>query len=357
MRAIAASLLMSSTLLAADAHAPADKSAGTHASHAPTVTPTDTRAAPTPQDALKMLMDGNKRFAAGESAHPNAGQDRRCLTTSGGQHPFATILSCADSRVPPEMLFDAGIGDLFVIRVAGNVSDTDEIATIEYGAGHLNTPLIVVMGHTKCGAVTAVVQNAPLHGNLAKLVDNIQPAAVSVKHNHPELAGNSLVAKTIRQNVYQSIEDLITNSPDVQSLLKDKKVMLVGAIYDIHSGEVEFVGTHPNEAALLTAPAKPSDSGHAAPHAAAPTGHDSPHAAPADPHKPAASHDGHGESHGTKDAHDPHGNGHGAADAHGSDAHAEVKPEESPLKKYGPIGAFSIGSLALSAVVLHLIRR
>lgn len=351
MRTIAASLLLSSTLFAADAHGPAHAPADAQADAHPVAAPAaPAKQSPSPQDALKMLTEGNKRFTAGESSHPNANQDRRCLTSSGGQHPYATILSCADSRVPPEMVFDAGIGDLFIIRVAGNVSDTDEIATIEYGAGHLNTPLIVVMGHTKCGAVTAVVENAPLHGNLAKLVDNIQPAAASVKHDHPELTGNSLIAKTIRQNVYQSMQDLIVNSPDIQGLLKDKKVMLVGAIYDIHSGEVEFVGTHPNEAALLSAPAKPSHDSHPAPHA-------DPHAAPADAHKPAASHDAQADPHGAKDAHNTHGNGHTATDSHENDAHAEVKAEDSLLKKYGPISAFAVGSLALSAVVLHLVRK
>src|SRR5688572_831747 len=147
----------------------------------------------TADQALKSLASGNERFVASTSEHPRTDQDRRRLTYSGGQHPIATVLSCSDSRAPVEIVFDQGIGDLFVVRVAGNVSDVDEIATIEYGVGHLHTPLIVVLGHTKCGAVTAVVDGAELHGNLALLVDNIIPAAEQAKHEHPELKGAELI--------------------------------------------------------------------------------------------------------------------------------------------------------------------
>ena len=142
--------------------------AGEHAAHAPD-TAHAPAAAPVPpaakstalssvepsaaDEALQKLIAGNARFAAGEPTAQHQDQARRCETVAGGQHPYVTILSCADSRVPPEIVFDAGLGDLFVIRIAGNVADTDEIATIEYGVGHLNSPLIVVMGHTKCGAV------------------------------------------------------------------------------------------------------------------------------------------------------------------------------------------------------------
>ncbi len=323
MRSLLAILLLSSSLLAADAHAPAV---------APSVTA---------DEALAKLTEGNKRFVAGESTFPRTGQDRRCDTFAGGQHPYATILTCADSRVPPEFLFDAGIGDLFVIRVAGNVSDIDEIATIEYGACHLNTPLIVVMGHAKCGAVTAVVENAPLHGNLAGLLDNIKPAADEARKQNPTATGAPLIVKAIRQNVYQSMQDLITNSPDLRTLMKDKKVQVIGAIYDIHGGTVEFLGQHPRESELLIAvasstpapashdtPAKPTDAHHADPHAPA---------VPADPHG----------------AHDAHGQ----APSHDSDEHADATVKTGLANKYGAISAFIVGSLALSAVAIHLIRK
>src|SRR5262245_28073525 len=122
-----------------------------------------------PEAALKMLQEGNARFVAGKARHPHEDQGRRNETASG-QHPFASILSCSDSRDPVEVTFDEGVGDLFVVRVAGNVADTDEIASLEYGAEHLGTQLIAVLGHTKCGAVTAVVNEDKLGGSLPQLV-------------------------------------------------------------------------------------------------------------------------------------------------------------------------------------------
>jgi len=327
LRHFIAITLLSSLAFAADPHA----------------VPSAPMAAVSSDKALQLLVEGNQRFVAGESNYPRSGMERRCETFGGGQHPVATILSCADSRVPPEYIFDAGIGDLFVIRVAGNVSDTDEIATIEYGAGHLGTPLIVVMGHSKCGAVTAVVDGAPLHGNLALLVDNIQPAAEKIKTKFPQLTGAPLVAKAIRANVFQSMQDLIENSDDVRALIKDKKVTLVGALYDLHSGSVEMLGAHPRESELLSAPPKPKvKDAHAE---QIKGGHD---AAPAraSPKKPAEQADTQHE-------------GHSAAPAHEGETHADadLKQEPSPVKKYGPVAAFSVGSLALSALVIHLLRR
>lgn len=338
---------------------------------ASTVLAADPHAAPPPasvtgDEALAKLVAGNKRFSTGEPTYPNLTQDRRCETFAGGQHPYATILSCADSRVPPEMIFDAGIGDLFVIRVAGNVSDTDEIATIEYGAGHLGTPLIVVMGHAKCGAVTAVVDGAELHGNLAQLVDNIVPASEQAKKDNPSLKGAPLVAKAIRANVYQSMQDLLEGSDTIRELVKEKKVTLVGALYDLHSGQVEMIGAHPREAELLTSPGKHSDphaaaapstaheahgtGTHSSPKTEAPDAHVAPK--PADPHAPKAT-----DPHTPKPA-DAHG-GHSAAPEANPDEHAkaEVKDAPSLLKLYGPIAAFVVGSIALSCVVIHLIRR
>ena len=114
--------------------------------------------APGPDQALQKLKSGNDRLVAGRRLFPNQGAPRLKDTAAQGQHPYVTILSCSDSRVPLEHMFDAGFGDLFVVRVAGNVADDDEIGTIEYGVGHLHTPLLLVLGHTKCGAVTAVAK-------------------------------------------------------------------------------------------------------------------------------------------------------------------------------------------------------
>src|SRR5262245_36848791 len=116
--------------------------------------------------SLTLLKEGNSRFATGKSQHPHHDAERRSSTVAQGQEPFATVLGCSDSREPVELIFDRGVGDLFVVRVAGNVAGTSELASMEYGVGHLNTPLLIVMGHTKCGGVAAAVKAAALNGNL-----------------------------------------------------------------------------------------------------------------------------------------------------------------------------------------------
>jgi carbonic anhydrase len=160
-------------------------------------------------------------------------------------------MTCADSRVPVELLFDQGIGDTFVIRVAGNVSDIDEIGSIEYGVCHLHTPLLVIMGHTRCGAVTAVFNQEELHGCIPSLVDNITPAVVSAKENEHGESQDQLIMEAIKSNVWNSIKDLLKGSPEVLQLAKEGAVKIVGAIYDIDSGVVSWLGEHPQKATLL----------------------------------------------------------------------------------------------------------
>ena len=208
---------------------------------------------PTPDEALNRLQQGNQRFVSGDPKHPNTDAARRHETFTGGQHPFVTLMTCSDSRVPVELIFDQGIGDVFVIRVAGNVSNTDEIGSIEYGVGHLHTPLLVVLGHTRCGAVTAVVEKAELHGNIPPLVERIKLAAAKARRKHPKLDGEDFLHQAIRENVWQSIEDALANSAETRELVKEGKLRVVGAIYDLDSGSVEWMGRHPNESELLTA--------------------------------------------------------------------------------------------------------
>ena len=119
-----------------------------------------------PLNALQILKEGNTRFVQSERNYTNQTKERRELTAQYGQKPYAVILGCSDSRTPVEHIFDAGIGDLFVIRVAGNVADTDEIGSVEYGAEYLNIPLIVVMGNSSCELVSAVIKNKKIDGNL-----------------------------------------------------------------------------------------------------------------------------------------------------------------------------------------------
>ncbi|NCC24320.1 MAG: carbonic anhydrase [Deltaproteobacteria bacterium] len=209
----------------------------------------------TPDEALTMLQEGNARYVAGKSIHPRQDAGRRAETSDMGQYPQTTILACSDSRVPVEILFDQGLGDLFVVRVAGNVADVDEVGTIEYGVEHLHTPLVVVLGHTHCGAVTAVVEGTQVHGNIMLLVDNIVPAVEKVRAERPDLSGDDLVSATVEANVWKAIEDLLKSSRATAKLVQGGNLKVVGAVYDIETGEVEWLGEHPDQDALLIAAA------------------------------------------------------------------------------------------------------
>lgn len=203
---------------------------------------------PSPEQVLQVLKEGNERFSAGKSAHPTCDPARIGLAAKSdqGYYAYATVLSCSDSRVPVELLFDAGIMDLFVVRVAGNVCDTDEIGSIEYGLAHVKTPVLVVLGHTRCGAVTAVAQSLDGHGhplerNIPSLVDNIAPAVQRAREQHPDLHGEAIVPFAIEENVWQSVEDLFMKSPAVRDLHKSGQVVVTGAIYDLDTGKVNWL--------------------------------------------------------------------------------------------------------------------
>lgn len=202
--------------------------------------------------AINSLKAGNDRYVAGKPQHPNQSQERRQLTVHKGQHPFASVLSCSDSRVPVEVVFDVGLGDVFVIRVAGAVANVDEIASIEYAADHLGTPLVVVLGHTHCGAVTAAAENAQVHGNIATLVKSIVPAVAAAREADPKATGDDLVEAAIKANVWQAIADMFKSSPIVAGKVKDGKLQVVGALYDIDTGKVAWMGPHPKQDGLLS---------------------------------------------------------------------------------------------------------
>ena len=204
-----------------------------------------------PDEAISLLKEGNARFMLGNPIHPNINKERRIETTENGQHPFATVIACSDSRVPVEMLFDQGIGDIFVIKVAGNVCDVDEIASIEYGVDHLGTPVLVVLGHSHCGAVTAVCEDAEVHGSIPQLVDNIVPVVKKIKEEEPDLHGKDLVDEAVAANVFQSIDDLLKNSKATRDRVKSGKLKIVGAVYDIHSGSINWLGQHKKQKSML----------------------------------------------------------------------------------------------------------
>lgn len=210
--------------------------------------------------ALKILQEGNTRFIQGKVDHPNQDFMTRSKTYADGQAPFACVLSCSDSRVPVEILFDRGVGDVFVVRVAGNIANVNEIASIEYGIDHLNVPLLVVLGHSKCGAVTAVVQKAEAHGNIPYLIKSIVPAVETARKQNPHASGDSLVNDAIKANIWQAIADLYKNSPTVAEKVKNNKAKVIGAFYELETGKVTWMGEHPDQQKLL--PASSAVKGH-----------------------------------------------------------------------------------------------
>lgn len=191
----------------------------------------------TSQEALTRLLAGNRRFVEGQLRHPHLGNDWRKRLV-GGQKPFATILGCSDSRVPPELLFDQGFGDLFVIRVAGNVIDVDVAGSIEYGVDHLGTKLVVVMGHDGCGAVTAALQaDADLKrepNEIQALVGKIKPA---VKKVDASTSFEVRLRRSVEANVRASVK-LLKGISDLAGAVKAKRTRIVGCVYDIQSGGV-----------------------------------------------------------------------------------------------------------------------
>jgi carbonic anhydrase len=202
-------------------------------------------------EALRLLKEGNVRYADGKLQHPRQDRARRALTAAQGQHPLAAVLTCADSRVPAEIVFDQGIGDLFVVRVAGNVAATDEIGSIEYAVDHLAVPVVVVLGHTQCGAVTAVLDNTKLPPNIANLVEPIKPAVAKAREANPQVAKDVLLKAAITGNVWQATEDMLRLSPIIRERVKDGRARVVGALYDLDSGQVQWLGAHPDQEKLV----------------------------------------------------------------------------------------------------------
>jgi carbonic anhydrase len=217
---------------------------------------------PTPQQAWEMLKAGNARFVAGKPLrhHQDAARLQLAHVSNQADHAYATVLSCSDSRVPVETIFEAGIMDLFVVRVAGNVIRTDEAGTIEYGLAHVHTPLLVVMGHTNCGAVSAVTAQVQgtdltLERNIPPLLSPIFPAVRTAMHDHPQAKGAELVPFAIEQNVSQAISDLFVMSPTARKMASSGQVLVKGAIYDLATGEVRWL-PQDNVDALLQAAEK-----------------------------------------------------------------------------------------------------
>lgn len=188
-----------------------------------------------PDAALKRLMDGNQRFVQQKGQHPDQSR-ARMKEVAQAQHPFAALLSCADSRVPPEILFDEGIGDLFDIRVAGNIVTPEVLGSLEYAVAVLGTPVVMVLGHERCGAVTAAVRGEPLPGHIGSFVKAIKPAITKSKGASGDPVDNAVIA-----NVQYQIEKLKRYSKILSQGLVDDKLKIVGGRYDLDTGEVTLV--------------------------------------------------------------------------------------------------------------------
>lgn len=192
----------------------------------------------TGEQALLKLMDGNARFASGNATHPDQSAERRAEVVSA-QHPFAVVVGCSDSRVPPEIVFDQGIGDIFVVRTAGEVMDNASLGSIEYAVEHLSVPLVVVLGHDSCGAVKAAVEGGEAPGHIASLVEAIKPAVDEAKNGTQ--AQDQLLNISIDNNVKNIVSDLNSSEPILSEYVKEGKLKIVGARYHLDSGKVDPV--------------------------------------------------------------------------------------------------------------------
>ena len=197
-------------------------------------TPKATNEDITPDEALNMLLAGNKRFVTNKRQYPD--QDaKRIAEVAKGQFPFASVLGCSDSRVPVEILFDQGFGDLFVVRNAGNVVTPEETGTLEYGSALAGAKAILVLGHEKCGAVTAAVAGKPVPGSIGSLMAAIKPAL-----REEDKADKNYLMETIKRNVLVQIDNL-KSSPLLSQLIKENKLKIVGGYYDLDTAEVQII--------------------------------------------------------------------------------------------------------------------
>ncbi|MBW4542052.1 MAG: carbonic anhydrase [Myxacorys chilensis ATA2-1-KO14] len=193
-----------------------------------------TNSALNPDAALQKLIEGNQRFTEHHPEYPDQSQ-ARLQEVAQAQHPFATILSCADSRVPAEIIFDQGIGDIFDVRIAGNIATSEALGSIEYAVALLNTPVLMVLGHERCGAVTAAVKNEALPGEIGSFVKAILPAVDRVKGQSGDTIDNVVIA-----NVSYQIEQLKRSSL-LMERVESGKLKIVGGRYDLDTGRVKTI--------------------------------------------------------------------------------------------------------------------
>ena len=189
----------------------------------------------TPEQALQMLMEGNERFVKRKTQNSTNRDIRRIRAFAQNQYPFASILSCADSRVPSEIIFDQGFGDLFMCRIAGNVATAEEIGSLEFGTYVLGSKVLMVMGHERCGAVIAAIKGGEFPGQIGSLIEAIQPALKTAN-----VTNSSQLEEGVKANVLFQVKRL-EKSPVISQLIQQNKLKVVGSYYDLDSGAVTLV--------------------------------------------------------------------------------------------------------------------
>lgn len=189
----------------------------------------------TPDQALAKLMEGNKRYTSSHSQRPHQSARRR-HELEKDQHPFACILSCSDSRVPPEIVFDEGLGDLFVVRVAGHIVDNAVTGSVEYAVEHLGSTLVLVLGHERCGAVQATLGGGEPGTHIQSLVEAISPAVIDAKKKPGEPLANA-----VRANVQLVVQQLRQSGPILAEQVRSQKIRILGAVYELDTGAVHLL--------------------------------------------------------------------------------------------------------------------
>jgi carbonic anhydrase len=196
------------------------------------------------REGLARLREGNRRFLSGEVARASLDHARRAELTKG-QEPFAIILGCSDSRVPAELVFDQGLGDLFVIRVAGNIVSPSQVGSVEFAAARFGTPLVVVLGHSQCGAINATLEElsrptASQSRNLRSIVDRVRPSVEALLGTDLRHDRDALVRHAVRVNVSVAASHLRHGSEILEQLIEQERLFVIGAEYSLETGEVEF---------------------------------------------------------------------------------------------------------------------
>lgn len=190
-------------------------------------------------DVLKELVEGNERFLENHPLHPDQTMEV-IRNLKKGQHPFVTVVTCSDSRVPPELIFDQGLGDIFVIRNAGNIISDYELGSIEYAVEHLKTPLILVLGHTQCGAVKAFIEhkNDSIPNHIQKIVDYIKSETEQLSISESD---SNYYEEAVQQNVFHGVHSIKKSEPYLVKMVLEKKVVVKGAVFNLETGKIELL--------------------------------------------------------------------------------------------------------------------